>query len=255
MEIKNSLPFSAAIISAGIIIATAIGADSFFRARQLSDVLSITGSAEKIVTADIIKWQSSIARSVNADQLASGSAQIKNDIDVIKKYFRESGVLDSEITINPATVSPVCDSQGGKSYDRYGNQSCGSSQAIGYNIQQVIIIESDRVDEVARLAQSAADEFVGQGIIFTTQNLEYYYSKLAELRLDLLAEATKDAQERAQRIAQSTGKKIGDLQSASQGVFQVTAKNSVEVSDYGAYDTSSLEKKITGVVRASFTIK
>jgi hypothetical protein len=71
----------------------------------------------------------------------------------------------------------------------------------------------------------------------------------------LLTQATKDAKDRAQKIAENTGKKIDSLQTASQGVFQVTAKNSVEVSDYGTYDTASLEKKVTGVVRASFSLK
>jgi len=255
MEIKNQIPFSAAILGASIIIATSVGADSFYRAKQLSNVLSVTGSAEKIVTSDTIKWQSSVTRSVDAAGLRNGSTQIKKDIEVVRQYFKNTGVQDNEVTINPATVSPVCESQSGVFYDRFGNQSCGSSRTIGYNLQQVITVESGRVDEVAKLAQTASDYFVGQGLVFTTQSLEYYYSKLADLRLDLLTDATKDATNRAQKIAQSTGKKIDSLQSASQGVFQVSAKNSVEVSDYGVYDTTSLEKKVTGVVRASFSLK
>jgi hypothetical protein len=39
------------------------------------------------------------------------------------------------------------------------------------------------------------------------------------------------------------------------GVFQITARNSTEVSDSGIYDTSSLEKDITAVVPLSFAVK
>jgi hypothetical protein len=39
------------------------------------------------------------------------------------------------------------------------------------------------------------------------------------------------------------------------GVFQITAVNSTEISDYGSYDTSSIDKKVTAIVRASYTIK
>ena len=255
MEIKNELVFSAAILAAGIIIATAIGADSFYRAKQLNNVLSVTGSAEKIVTSDTVKWQSSISRSVDTANLKSGSAQMASDINILKQYFKNSGILDGEITINPVTVAPFCQSQNGISYDKFGNQSCGSSPTAGYNLQQVISVESSRVDEITKLSQSASDYFIGQGLVFSTQSLEYYYSKLADLRLDLLTQATKDAKDRADRIAQSTGKKVDILQNASMGVFQVTAKNSVDVSDYGIYDTSSLEKKVTGVVRTSFSLK
>jgi hypothetical protein len=255
MEIKNPIPFSAAILSAGIIIATAVGADSFFRAKQLSNVLSVTGSAETIVTSDTVKWQSVLTRATDAAGLKTGSAQMKSDIETVKQYFKDSGVSDGEITINPVTVSPVCDSQNGMIYDRFGNQSCAGGRINGYALQQVVAIESSRVNEIAQLAQAASDYLIGRGLVFSTQSLEYYYGKLADLRLNLLTQATNDAKNRAEKIAQSTGKKIDALQAASQGVFQVTAKNSVEVSDYGIYDTASLEKKVTAVVRTSFSLK
>lgn len=255
MEIKNEIAFAAALIGVSIIIATSIGAESFYRAKQLANVLSVTGSAEKIVTSDTVKWQSSLARSVSADQLKSGSSQINNDIKVVREYFKNSGVQDSEITVNPVTVTPFCASQNGTSYDKFGNQTCGSSPTAGYNLSQVIVVDSPRVPDITKLSQAASDYFIGQGLIFSTQSLEYYYGKLADLRLDLLSQATKDAKDRADKIAQSTGKQVDSLVTASMGVFQVTAKNSVEVSDYGTYDTSSLEKKVTGVVRVSFSLK
>jgi len=255
MEIKNEKIIAAAIIGISIIAATAIGAESFLRAKQLSNVLSVTGSAEKIVTSDTVKWQSSLTRSVSADQLKNGSAQINGDIGIVKAYFKKSGVQDAEITVNPVTVTPFCQSQNGVSYDKFGNQSCGSSPTAGYNLQQVIVVESSRVPEITALSQAASDYFISQGLVFSTQSLEYYYGKLADLRLDLLSQATKDARDRAGRIAESTGKQIDSLVNASMGVFQVTAKNSVEVSDYGVYDTASLEKKVTGVVRVSFSLK
>ena len=71
----------------------------------------------------------------------------------------------------------------------------------------------------------------------------------------MLEEASKNAKERAEAIAKSTGNKVGNVKSASQGVFQVTQKNSTEVSDYGSYDTSTVDKKITAIVRASFEVK
>lgn len=71
----------------------------------------------------------------------------------------------------------------------------------------------------------------------------------------MLAEATKNARACAEKIAESTDSKIGFMQSASMGVFQVTPTNSVDVSDYGYFDTSSINKKVTSVVRASFSLQ
>ncbi|MFA5742860.1 MAG: SIMPL domain-containing protein [Candidatus Paceibacterota bacterium] len=251
----SDIVWAAIAIGVSIIFATIIGADSFYKSKQLSNGLSVTGSAEKIVVSDTVKWQSVLSRSVDSYGLKQGSATIKNDLQVIKKYFKDSGIEEGEITVNPVTVSPVCESQNNVFYDKYGGQTCGSSRTTGYNLQQSITIESKKVKEVGDLSQAASDYFIGQGLVFTTQSLEYYYSKLADLRLDLLSDATKDAKARAEKIAQSTGKEIGALQFANMGVFQVTAKNSVDVSDYGIYDTNSLEKKVTGVVRVSFSLK
>jgi len=255
MENKNSFLLPAIILGLCFIMATAIGAISFYKAQFLSNVLSVTGSADKIVTSDTVKWVSTISRSVDSYNLKEGSSQIKSDLAIVKDYFKKSGIKDSEITVNPVVMNVVCENRDGMVWDKYGNQTCGSSMVSGYSLQQTVTVDSAKVSEITALSQAVSDYFIGQGLIFTTQSLEYYYSKLADLRLDLLGEATKNAKSRADVIAKSTGKNIGNLQSASMGVFQITAKNSVEVSDYGIYDTSSIEKKITAVVRASFTLR
>ncbi|HOX29704.1 MAG TPA: SIMPL domain-containing protein [Candidatus Paceibacterota bacterium] len=243
------------VLGASLIVATMAGGQIFLKAKQLSNVLSVTGSAEQMVISDTVKWQSAISRSVDSASLKEGSSLMNKDQKIVSEFLKESGVMEQEITVSPVTVSPVCESQNNIYYDKFGNQSCGSSRTAGYNLQQVITVESQKVPEVTKISQTASDYFIGQGVIFTTQSLEYYYSKLADLRLDLLSRATVDAKARAEKIVESTGKQIESLQAASMGVFQVTAKNSVEVSDYGVYDTASLEKKVTGVVRVSFSIK
>jgi len=73
--------------------------------------------------------------------------------------------------------------------------------------------------------------------------------------VELLANAVGDAKARAEQLAQAGGKKIGILKSASSGVVQVMSPNSVEVSDYGMYDTSSIDKEIMVTVKASFETK
>ena len=71
----------------------------------------------------------------------------------------------------------------------------------------------------------------------------------------MVGEATKNAKERAQSMVKSTGDKIGSLNSAKTGVFQIVPKESTDVSDYGINDTSSIQKKVVAVVSATFTVK
>ncbi len=74
------------------------------------------------------------------------------------------------------------------------------------------------------------------------------------MRVALLPDAIADAKARAESIATAGGNKIGSIKSASSGVVQVLSANSVEVSDYGSYDTSKIEKEIMVTVKASFAI-
>ncbi len=97
-------------------------------------------------------------------------------------------------------------------------------------------------------------ELINQGIFIESSTPQYIYTKLGDLKIEMLAQAAKDAKVRAEQIANSTGNNIGAVRSAKMGVMQITAADSNEVSDYGLNDTSSFEKDITGVVNISFAI-
>jgi hypothetical protein len=140
-------------------------------------------------------------------------------------------------------------------YPQYEQTNYGSTgKVIGYTLSQQVIVDSSDVDGITKLAKDSGT-LINQGIFFTSEPLEYYYSKLNDLKLDMLAEATKNAKDRAERIAESSGSKVGSMRSADMGVFQVMAVNSTEVSDYGAYDTTSIDKNVMAVVRASFSLR
>jgi hypothetical protein len=240
-------------IAIGIVISSIIVANTFYKVKALSNAVAVTGSAEKIVKSDTVKWSSNFTRTVTAEALKDGSNQMKADLDLVQKLFRQRGVADSEIFVQTLVVNPICENSANYDYNT-NTTSCTGNRLSGYNLQQSIVVQSENVDMVTKLSQEAAGYFIDQGLIFTSQSVEYYYSKLGDLKMDLIAEATANAKTRAEQIAASTGSGLGWLQSAGIGVFQVTAVNSTEISDYGYYDTSALEKKVTAVVKASFTL-
>ena len=84
---------------------------------------------------------------------------------------------------------------------------------------------------------------------------EYFYSNLAELKIDLLKEATLDAKQRATSMLSATGANVGKVKQMKMGVFQITPPDSTDVSDYGMNDTSSIDKKITAVTNIVFNVK
>lgn len=248
------LTLPALLLGLSLIVSTTIGAVSFFKVKSFGNTISVTGSAEKIVTSDTAKWTGGFTRSTGLDDVKAGNDNLKNDLKIVIKLFHDNGIADANITIQPPSATPLCEGQGSFGYDKLG-QNCGSNRTVGYVLQQTVIVESSDVQKVTKLAQEAAARLSASGVVFTTGALEYYYGKLADLKLEMLAEATKNAKARAERILEATGARLGTLQNAGMGVFQITQVNSTEVSDYGMYDTSSIDKKVTAIVRASFTLR
>ena len=95
---------------------------------------------------------------------------------------------------------------------------------------------------------------VERGLDVQTDMPEFIYTKIDDIKIDIQSEAAKNAMIRAERIAESTGRRLGPLRNARMGVIQITPVNSTVISDYGMNDVSSIRKEITAVVSASFEI-
>jgi len=104
------------------------------------------------------------------------------------------------------------------------------------------------------MVSRASTELINSGIQFTSNAPSYYYTKLADLKIEMLSAATRDAKLRASKIAENAGSEIGRLRSARMGVLQITAKNSADYTWGGALDTTSKEKTITAVVYLDFEV-
>jgi len=243
---KNSLALAAGILAIGLVASTLIAAKTAYKVKALGNTVSVTGSAERLITSDQAKWNGRFTRTVSPENLKQGNADIRADLTAALAHLKAAGIKDEEITIKPSNAYPV-----------YGSDQNGynTSRITGYTIDQTFTVESSDVAGVTKLVQDAPSKFFENGAVFNTDSLEYFYSTFADLKVEMMGEATENAADRAAKIAESTGTAIGGLQSASMGVFQVTAPNSVEIADYGMYDTSTIEKKVTAVVRGAFLLR
>jgi hypothetical protein len=125
-------------------------------------------------------------------------------------------------------------------------------RTVGYRLTQTVRVESADID---RLAQLDTTPLVEQGVLFTTEPPQFLYTKVAEEKIEMLADATKDARARAEQIAAQGGRTIANLHDAEMGVFQITPLHETDTSGGGENDTSSLDKTITAVVTATFLLK
>ena len=225
------------ILGLSIIISFGLGSYTFYKLRT-GNTISVTGSAKKEVTSDKVKWTSNITRQAKASTIKDGYAKIAADLEV-KSFHSTNGLEEKDIVISPVFMNEI--------YDQ------NAQAEKNYNLVQNIEVQSSDIPKITELAKNTT-LVASKGILFATNSLEYYYSRLADMRVSLLPDAIADAKARAASIATAGGNQIGAIKSASSGVVQVLSANSVEVSDYGSYDTSKIQKEIMVTVKASFAI-
>jgi uncharacterized protein len=242
MENKKIILFGV-ILGVSLIIGTSIIAWSLIAIKTNQDRITVSGSARIPVTSDSVKWTGSFSRIITADGTKTGYTQMKNDENAVRKFLSDSGVKSEEVNIYPVMMQ--------ENYNYNGNNFNLPKQ---YILSQTVEVRSTDVKKIKDLAANI-QPLINQGVFFSTTALEYYYTKLAEMRISLLPDAIKDAKARADKIAEGSGKKIKSIASVDMGVVQVLSPNSVDISDYGSYDTSSIDKQIMITVKAVFNLK
>jgi hypothetical protein len=230
-------------IALGTIISTVILSEGLIKFKKASaEVINVTGSAEKKIISDYAVWTAGF--SVRDTQLKAAFAKLKEDTAKVKAYLGSKGIKDGEVIISQVETTPIY-----KKNDK-GN---ATNDIEAYLLSQRVEVRSADVNKITAVSREST-ELIEQDIRFVSDAPQYFYTKLGELKLEMLAAAAADAKKRAGQIASASGNRIGRIRSADMGVFQITPVNSTEVSAWGENDTSSLEKKVFAVVHADFAI-
>lgn len=229
-------------LAAGLVLSTVVATTAWFKVKTAQSI-TVKGSARKNIQADLMVWKGSFT--VQAAALLDAQKQLKDDALKVAQFAAVREMTN--VVLTPITIDEVKGSL---------TDSNGLTQPriLGYRLTQTIRLESPNVERLAQLDRDSVT-LVEQGVVFTTQAPEYIYTKAGEAKVELLAEATKDARLRAEQIAGQGGRNIGSLQAADMGVIQIAPLYSGQTSWEGMNDTSSLNKTITAVVTATFALK
>lgn len=238
-----ALPIFGAILCIGLISSAFIVVHGLESIKNKENSISITGSAKKQFKSDFVIWRGTY--SAQSANLPQAYAALKAETVKVKSYLNGKGIKDADLVFSSINTVP--------SYVILPNGQ-QSSKIESYRLVETVQVNSKNVDGITNISRQST-ELINQGIDFQSNAPEYYYTKLADLKIDMLSLATKDAMTRAQQIAKTTGGTIGKLRSARMGVFQITPLYSTDVSDSGIYDNSSINKEITGVMTCEFEIK
>jgi len=235
---SRSLLWGLVALAVGILLAGFATAGALKNLRRADDDITVTGSAKRAIRADYAVWRPA----VSAQNLSVNDAfqQVQANTASVVAFLKAQGIPDSSVTLRPVETMSM------DSYDSNGHQ-----RPPTYRVTQTFEIRLHDVDAMTKLAREA-NALATQGVPLVGSGPEYIYTKLSDIRIAMLGDATKDARVRAERIAQSVDLKLGKVRGVRLGVFQITPRNSTEVSDMGINDVTSIEKDITAVVRVDF---
>ena len=233
----------AVILSIAFVLAIWIAASSWKKAKQGKNTVNVTGLAQKDFVSDLIVWRGSFSK--KSASMQEAYAALKKDAEVVRGYLKSKGVKDSEVVFSAVNIN--------KEFETTTREDGSRTEVFtGYRLDQNVQIESKDVERIENISRGIT-ELIDTGVEFYSNYPEYYYTKLAALKIEMLAEATKDARVRAEKIAENAGTSLGKLRNANMGIFQITAQNSSE--DYswgGTYNTAAKKKSASITVKLEF---
>ncbi len=240
IDYAQPLVAAATLLVIGLVISVSIGAYVAYEVKASANTIEVTGSAKKSVVSDFARWTINLETKTDTDGQQQGLDRLDAAVTRIVMHLEKQGLADVE-TPAPSTNPEFT----------YPERS--QPVQVGYSVSRQIVVRSSDVDKLVEISGNLAP-LSGASYNVSTNGLELSYQKLPEMRVALLSEAIKDAKARAEAIAKETGRAVGTLRSASGGVVQVLTQGSVDISDYGSYDTQSKNKDVMVTVRASFII-
>ncbi|MCU0360771.1 MAG: SIMPL domain-containing protein [Bacteroidia bacterium] len=243
---NKSRILAAFLIGLSIVVSCYKLADSWNKTHYSHQTLAVTGLGTKDFTSDLIVWRANYLR--NAGTLAEANRLMRSDHELVEKFIKEHNISASDISFSSVMVH--------RNYKTLYNQQGNVSGNVfdGYSLSQTVIVESKQLDRVEKMSSDISN-LIEQGVECIAMEPEYYYTKLKDLKIELLKQATADALERAQTIAENAKSKLGSLKNANMGIFQITGQNSNE--DYswgGSFNTSAKNKSASITVKLEFDL-
>lgn len=197
---------SAAILSLGLVTGGYLLGDGLTRAKAADRAVTVRGLAEKDVTADLATW--TISYSATGFDLPTVRGEIDANSKALQDYFRGMGFKADELKPSSTNVSQY-----------YNN---------GVNTITVNQRMQLRTTDIARAQKAVAGQFdlVRRGVVLQEgSGMVYSFTRLNDIKPEMVAEATRDARKSAEQFAKDSGTAVGRIKSATQGYFSIDARD------------------------------
>ena len=237
----NSIIFGIAIIVSSIFLGNA-----YVNRNKTEGEIQVTGLGKADFSSDLVVWEGYFGAK-NRDLKQANITLVKNK-GIVKKYLIDKGIDKAQIVFSAVTISEENRSIYSEDGDYQG------TEFEQYELTQSVQIESREVAKIAKISREIT-ELLNQGVQFYSGAPRYYYTKLADLKIEMISKATEDARLRGETISKFSGGGLGELKSAKMGIFQITGQNSTEAYSWGGtFNTSSIKKTASITMKLVYTV-
>lgn len=235
------------ILSLGLIISALVLGYALQQTNGAKNTITVKGLAEKPIKADSARWEIHLKTNYASSSISEAYQQLDLQMKMLQNFFVQQGITANEMKTNNKTSSTYYE-------DIDLGEGRSTREFRGYLASQSLIISSKSIDKINKAASNAYQ--LDEKGVRIEQQPEYLVSNLEEIKMSLIANATKNAHSRANEFAKVGGVDVGMMRSASQGAFYILPESgSDEDSDYGgAYDKSTIDKIARVVVTINYAI-
>ena len=206
-NMKENRLIAAAMIAVGIVCLgwfVKAGIDNFANKDRH---VTVKGLAEREVPADKVTW--SIGTKVTGNDLPMLYESINQQTDKIKSFLKQNGLDEKEITVNPPTINDLEAREWGE-----------NNKSFRYIVSTTITVATGKVEQVNKAIFRQA-ELLKQGVAIENSNAQYDYASFQQMKPEMMAEAIKNAQKTAEQFAEASNARLGGIQTAGQGQFEI----------------------------------
>ncbi|GAB6196535.1 SIMPL domain-containing protein [Lysobacter xanthus] len=213
---RDSIRLGAAVIlAAGLATAGWFAAQGMARLRTQDRYVTVKGSAERTVDADLVVWP--LPHSVSSTELAEAQRRLDANTAAIRRFFTDAGFAADEVIVSPPRLE-----------DRWAYAYGENRAPERYRFSTTVTLRTEKVAQALRALRRAGD-LVSRGVLIGGEGGEgtsaggpqFDYTKLNAIKPELIAEATANARRSAEQFAKDSGARLDGIRTANQGVVSI----------------------------------
>lgn len=236
---------AAIVLAAGLLGAGYFAGRGIVVSRTADRFVTVKGAAERDVQANIALWPLQVV--TTSSELAGAQRDLNRQVAAVFRFLAGHGIDSTHVERGGLEVT-----------DRLANRFGGESAQAGlrFIIQQQIMVRSEEPERILRASQDVG-ALVEAGVVLSSGTgygpaiPTFLFTRLNDVKPDMLAEATRNARESAEQFAADSGAQVGAIRRANQGVFVILPRDQAP----GIQESAQLQKTIRVVSTIDYQLR